>query len=392
MSTESQSFTWRRWTAWGLWLFAFTVIMADVVRRPYQHTTMQTYRLASTQWWAGQDPYSFDPHSGFLYFPQAAFLFTPFNVVPFAAGEILWRIATFGLFFYALHRLNDVFLSKRGMTPEKSFLLLTLLAVPSSLASLRNAQFDLPLAALVVLTAAEVALKRWNAATAWICLAVALKPLAVVPILLYSALYWKLIPRIAIGMVIVILLPFLHWNPAFVAHEYARCFEILAWASKGDEPKYSDLCALLSHCGYDAPLEVKTPVRVLFALIYLGIGFVGVRRLKPIEAAWLIGALSTDYLMLFNPRTETCSFVFLGPFTASLAIFHARVPHRKWLAYFLGFASLGLACDAFPQIYTLSIHGMTDRWFKPLMALLFFPVLIWFIFDKEKSVVKSPSV
>ena len=86
------------------------------------------------------------------------------------------------------------------------------------------------------------------------------------------------------------------------------------------------------------------------------------------SAAWIVGALSADYLMLFNPRTETCSYVFLGPFVASLALYYAADPRRKALAWFLGFAAIGLACDAFPVV-----HGLTDRWLKSLIALIFLP-------------------
>ena len=378
--------------AWLVWILVFAIICTDVVRHPASHTTMPTYRLASTQWWAGTDPYSQNAHAGFLYFPQAAFLFTPFNVVPFYAGEILWRAATFGLFIYALIRLNAFFLSTRSVSTGRTLLILSLLAVPSAFASLRNAQFDLPLAALIVLTAAEVAAARWTAAAVWICLAVALKPLAVVPLLLFGALYWRLIPRIAIGMLIVIALPFLHWNPAYVAHEYVRCFQTLVWASKGDEARYSDLSALLSmKLGYDAPMALKTVVRVLFALVYFGLAAMAVRRLKRTEAAWTIGALAADYLMLFNPRTETCSYVFLGPFVASLALLYSQ-ENRKWLGYALGFVALGFACDAFPKLGAFSIHDLTDRWFKPLLALLFLPALIEFIFARRKTPSASQEV
>ncbi len=34
-------------------LGVFLVIIGDVIRLPTKHTTMPTYRLASTQWWAG---------------------------------------------------------------------------------------------------------------------------------------------------------------------------------------------------------------------------------------------------------------------------------------------------------------------------------------------------
>ena len=380
MTSPSRSSSWQRWAAWGFLLLIFLAINADVIRRPLKHTTMPTYRFASTQWWEGHDPYTQDNHAGFLYFPQAAFLFTPFNAVPFYLGEILWRVATFGLFVYALVRLTKVFLSRGASSSGKTFLILSLLAVPSSLASLRNAQFDLPLAALIVLAAMEIARSRWNASALWLSLAIALKPLAVVPLLLFGALYWKLIPRLIAGLLIVIAIPFLHWNPAFVAHEYVRCFETLVWAAKANEARYSDLAALISHVGIYPPDWLKTMVRIIFAVIYFGLGFAATRRLNGVHAAWTVGALSADYLMLFNPRTETCSYVFLGPFIASLALIYAQRPERKWFACLLGFAALGLACDAIPYI-----HDLTDRWLKPLIALLFLPVLIEFIFGRTSQ-------
>ncbi len=151
------------------------------------------------------------------------------------------------------------------------------------------------------------------------------------------------------------------------------------WAAKADEARYSDLAALLAHVGiYPIPDTLKFITRIIFALVYLGLGFTAVRRRNAIEAAWTIGALSTDYLMLFNPRTETCSYVFLGPFVASLALVYLQQPARRRLGYFLCFAALGFACDAIPVI-----HGLTDRWLKPLLALLFLPILIEFIFRRH---------
>jgi multisubunit Na+/H+ antiporter MnhG subunit len=375
---------WLRGSGWIVWLLIFLVICGDVARRPFKHTTTPTYRLASTQWWAGQDPYTYHNHDGFLYFPQAAILFTPFTWGPLLLGEIVWRLLCFGLFGYALIRLQDFFLRSRAPALGKTFLILSLLAVPSAMASLRNAQFDLPLAALFILGAAEIASERWSRAATWLCLALALKPLAVVPLLLFGALYGKLIPRLLVGAAIVVLVPFLNPNPAFVAHEYVRCAQTLVWATGADEPRYSDLGALLGHAGFHPTMEMKTIARLFFAPVFLGAGWIAVRRLARADAAWSIGALSAAYLMLFNPRTETCSYVFLGPFVASLAIAYARSLDRRRLAVPLGIASLGLASDAIPYI-----HGLTDQWLKPLLALLFLPVLADFILRSQRNAVPA---
>lgn len=377
MSTPARSTSsFQRWT-WLLWALVFLAIMVNALCFPTKHTTMPTYRLASLQWWAGQDPYTYRNHDGFLYLPQAAVLFSPFALVPFYLGEILWRALTFGLFLWALNRLADFSVCAKKEDYPRALFFLSLLAVPSSLASLRNAQFDLPLAALGILAADAVARSRWNSATLFLCIALALKPLAIVPLLLFGALYRTLIPRLIIGILIVALIPFLNLHPAFVAHEYRRCFETLLWATGANEPRYSDLAALLSRLGWNFSDSVENGARLIFALVYLGLGAVAVRRLARFEAAWAIGALAADYLMLFNPRTETCSYVFLAPFVASLALVYGREGRHRALSCFLGFAALGFACDALPFI-----HGLTDRWLKPLLALCFLPILVHFILSR----------
>lgn len=373
-----------RWAALALWLLAFLVIAGDVVRRPASHTTTPTYRLASTNWWAGIDPYSNNMNSGFFYFPQAAILYTPFTWGPALLGDLLWRAAVFALFAWALVRLARLFPARDGLATSRAFLILTLLAVPSSLASLRNAQFDLPLAALILLATAEIAETRWTAATVWLCLAVALKPLAVVPLLLFGALYIrKLAPRLALGLAVTFLLPFLNPHPGFVAHEYARCGQALLWAAQTHAahapPKFSDLAALLEHANIVLPDAVLTALRLIFALLFLGLGALALWRRGGPWAAWSIGALAVAYLMLFNPRTETCSYVMLAPFTASLALL--EWPRRRWLAWTLGIGSICCACDSIPGLFHL-----TDRWLKPLVALLFVPVLVAFIMERRNSV------
>jgi hypothetical protein len=180
-------------------------------------------------------------------------------------------------------------------------------------------------------------------------------------------------------------LPFLHWNPNFVAHEYVRCAQTLAWAAQADEARYSDLGALLAQINIFPPYWLKTAARVVFALGFFGFGIVAVRRFDRAAAVWLIGALSADYLMLFNPRTETCSYVFLGPFLASGALMCLRNPGRRALGWALALGALGCACDAIPHL-----GHLTDRWLKPLIALLFLLVLVYALFGKRRALFQEP--
>jgi hypothetical protein len=128
------------------------------------------------------------------------------------------------------------------------------------------------------------------------------------------------------------------------------------------------------------PYRLMNLVRLFSAAAFLGLGALALRRLGRIDSAWTVGALSAIYVMLFNPRTETCSYVYLAPFTASLALVYAATPARRGLGFALGLASLGFACDSVPVI-----HPLTDRWLKPLLALLFLPVVIQYIFEPHPA-------
>jgi alpha-1,2-mannosyltransferase len=158
----------------------------------------------------------------------------------------------------------------------------------------------------------------------------------------------------------------------------------LLWATQSHEPKFSDLAALLEHVKIVVPNTVLTTLRLIFALGFLGLGALAQQRRRPIDSAWIIGALAAVYLMLFNPRTETCSFVMLAPFTATLALF--EWPRRRWLAWALGAGSICLACDSIPGLF-----HVTDRWLKPLVALLFIPVLVAFIAADRKDIYDRPA-
>jgi hypothetical protein len=165
-----------------------------------------------------------------------------------------------------------------------------------------------------------------------------------------------------------------------------RCGQTLLWAAQPHEPKFSDLPALLGRLGMGMPDWAWTFLRLSFALVSLVLGAVAVRRLVRIESAWAIGALGATYLMLFNPRTETCSYVILAPFVATLALLYLRAGNREWLGRALCVGVLCFACDAIPVV-----HYATDRWLKPLVALLFVPVLVDFIFRRGRARKESPS-
>ena len=90
------------------------------------------------------------------------------------------------------------------------------------------------------------------------------------------------------------------------------------------------------------------------------------RRPDPARAALTVFLLGAAYLMVFNPRTETNSYVILAAFTAlggALELVLHRSARRAAIY-------LGLAVVWGSENYGWSIFPLTNLWLKALCALL----------------------
>ena len=365
----------------GAW-FLFALIVGIVVAvQPDKHTVTPEYRQASEKWWAGTQSLYTTDQGGYLYLPQAAILYTPYQLLPKRVGEPLWRLTGLGLLALGLWRVSKLLDPSQK---ERLFLAATLLVIPSALSSARNGQVNLPLAGLFLLFVADLASFRWNSATLWLLLGVLLKPIALAPALLAAACFAPLRLRLIGGFVICLAAAYLHPSSSFVTAEYHHFFQkfILA-GSPLVKDNFSDFFGMLWHWGiHPAPMIISgcralaAGLTLLFALLAMR-SFSGNQLLQ----AFAVMLLAVLYLMLFNPRTEENSYVMLSGFTALLAArdFVSGLTQRgKWLAIF----SLLLAVDSYGFIYHL-----TRIWFKPLISSLFLVILV-----REKfSLVQSPS-
>lgn len=365
----------------GAW-FLFALILGIVVAvQPDKHTVTPEYRQASEKWWAGTQSLYTTDQGGYLYLPQAAILYTPYQLLPKRVGEPLWRLTGLGLLALGLWRVSKLLDPSQK---ERLFLAATLLVIPSALSSARNGQVNLPLAGLFLLFVADLASFRWNSATLWLLLGVLLKPIALAPALLAAACFAPLRLRLIGGFVICLAAAYLHPSSSFVTAEYHHFFQkfILA-GSPLVKDNFSDFFGMLWHWGiHPAPMIISgcralaAGLTLLFALLAMR-SFSGNQLLQ----AFAVMLLAVLYLMLFNPRTEENSYVMLAGFTALLAArdFVSGMTQRgKWLAIF----SLLLAVENYGFIYHL-----TKIWFKPLISSLFLVILV-----REKfSLVQSPS-
>lgn len=355
---------------WVTWAAIAAAIATVVAAWPEGHTVTPNYRDACFRWFAGQDIYGEGPH-GFLYFPHAAILFAPFAYLPF--GDVLWRLAGIGGLAFAVQRLTRIAPpADRGM----AFRWMTVAAIPPALASARNGQMNLVLAAAMAWAVVSLAERRWNWAAFWLSLGVAMKPLMAVPIAAAVVGYRPVVKPLGTGLLLVVAAPFATQAPAYVVSQHVRCYEkLLLAANPGSGNPASDLFGLLSFAGLDVSAGAQTAVRAAAGVALLVACYFAVRCKPSRTAGALVLTFLACYLTLFNPRAENNGYVVLAPALAAWAAwsYRGRRPWVRWAAVLLAFALAG----------SYELTRGHNFWLNPMLASLVLSFAVVRIFGRS---------
>jgi hypothetical protein len=370
-------------SAWAVWAIAALVVCVVVVHtlhgpNPDRNSVTPNFRTAARAWWAGENLYP-SGVAGFLYFPQAAILYTPFTWGPVEVGEVLWRLICLALFTTGLSRMVRLVTDSPGRAPPGgspwglsrpgvAFFVASAACLPLALSNMRNGQFNLPLAGLMLHAAADLSLGWWWRAALWLCLMTALKPLGLAMVLLAAAIYPWTAWRLAIGLAVVAALPLLHPSPGYAAEMYRASLRTLGTASKVELGHGQDLRGILAALGVDVPLVVLTAVRLAAAPAMLALAWLARRRWgEPMGALYMLAAAGV-YLTLFNPRCEGLTYAVLSP-AIGLVLVAAAPPgaRSRWVLVVLA------VVVAIAQVFT----GGPSSWLRPCAAVMFLAVLVW---------------
>lgn len=351
-----------------LWVIFACAIAGLAVCQP-DRTVTHNYRDASCDWFAGRPIYAEGVH-GFLYFPHAAILYSPFTLLPSPWGGVAWRIVSIAVLAWAIRRLAGriVPAEKQGL----AFAIMTCLVIPPALPSARNGQMNLMLTALTTLAFVELSTERWRRAALWLCLGAAFKPLMLVPMAVAAVVYRRVRIALSLGAMFLLAAPFIAQHRDYVWQQYQVCTQKLLLAGNpGWENPGSDLFGLLAAIGYEAPLEVQTAVRVIAGAMTLALAIFAVRRGDTTTAASMhVLALTTCYLALFNPRMENNGFVIIAPSIGVFAVealLNAARPLAGWL---MTGATLAIA-------FSYQLTGGHNFWVCPLTATVIWTYTIF---------------
>jgi alpha-1,2-mannosyltransferase len=378
--TVSPRAAWADRAAWTAWAALFVTI-SILILAGSDHSVVSTYRDATIQWFSARDIYN-DTGHGFLYLPIAAVLFAPFAWLPPAACEIGWRLVAIGGFAIGVRRLGQ--LSERGES-DTTFGLLTLASLPPALACARNGQSTLIMAGLMMLACVDLAEQRRTWAVLWATLAVALKPLAIVLLLLAPFVDRRLVGRVVLGLVVVLCVPFLTQRPSYVLDQYMKCGQMLRASSRcGMIELWAQPFSVLGLLGVKVPEATQTVLRLIAAVGAILLTRAARLRSGPLRAAEYLLAISSLYILLFNPRTENNTYALLGPviglsLVAALAV---RRPGRGEVIFLSTLLALMAVGDALVRLFAPEGEHI---WMTPCVATAFGLYLIHRLYFRREA-------
>jgi hypothetical protein len=375
---------WLDRAAWIAWAALFATI-SILILAGSDHTVVSTYRDAANQWFARGDIYT-DTGHGFLYLPIAAVLFAPFSWLPPVACEIAWRFVAIGGFAVGVWRVCRLV---DGGQSKGTFAVLTLASLPPALACARNGQSTLIMAGLMMLACVDLAERRRGWAVLWATLAVALKPLAIVLLLLAPFLDRRLIWRVALGIAIVLCLPFLSARPSYVLDQYLKCGQMFRASSHcGMIELWAQPFCVLGLLGVNVSESTQTVTRLVAAVAAIGLTLAARSRSSSTRAAEYLLAISVLYILLFNPRTENNTYAMLGPVIGlSLAAALMSHPPRRGGTIFL--SALFLLMAVGDSVVRLFAAEGEHIWMSPSVAMVFSAYLIHRLFFRESAPAKE---
>ncbi len=353
--------------AWMGWAMMF-LASASVILHDSSRSVVPAYRIAAGWWIKGMPLYEMSGIGGFTYLPQAAILFTPLAFLPPAAAEVWWRITNIALFALALRGLTGILAVGRE---SRSFFLMTLLSIPLVWDCGRNGQATLIMTAFMLLAVTAIARCWWWRATLWLALGVAIKPLAIVLVLLVFVIDRPMTWRLTAGMILLALFPFVTQHAGYVVEQYRACLQNMTISAHVGAVAHgwTTPFTALRVAGIEVPERVQTIARLAAAPLTLALCLVARRRFNPSRSALYVYSLAAIYLILFSPRTENNTYAMLAPAFGAFIATAFFAEHRTVDGSLLAGTVLALAASR--AIERMVAPHAEQVWLSPLLATCF---------------------
>lgn len=306
------------YAAWGL---TYAGMIACLLAGRLNAVPYHAYVDAGHRWLTRAPLYDLSNIDGFQYLPQSAAFFALFARLGPPYADVLWRGLCLAGYVSGQRRLSRfVSLGHSAW----SFSIATGLSIIPVGNVLSNGQANLALAALSLHAVAALLLRRYWLLSTMLACGFALKPLMLVPLLVVVALDPQTRLRTLACLVLLALWPFVSAGPDYVLQQYADCMRKLQVCAQ-PERLFEDLRSMLFLVHIRPSERAFFELRAAFAVLTLVACGISRRRLREPLASCHVMALALSYLMLFNPRTLSTSYVMVAGFGSLLtAAYWAR--------------------------------------------------------------------
>jgi hypothetical protein len=364
----------RAWLVWAC--FALLVVVTRLDSVYSLENVFAIYREAGLRWLHGQDLYPAEFR--FNYFPPSAVLFAAWSWLPFKLGGALWRIVDIAAFAFGLSTLSRC--SERPPSSQR-FFIATVVTVVLSASAGRYGQATLAMAGLMMAAAAYAETGSLARAAACAALAVALKPLAVVLVLLLAALYPRMLWRLVVALAVVFLMPFLFQHPDYVWQQYADVPAMLATRAQPNYDWQQNIFGLLDKLSWTA---TNAEQAIVSGVCAVGVLFLcwRVRRHAPaIGVALSQYALAACYILLFGSGTERNTYAMLAPVIGLLAAGAWNARDRRLLGFISGVTLIMLLSYTLQRAFPHTVLAMA----KPAACCILLGWLVWTVLRPSRE-------
>jgi len=320
-------------------------------------STFSAYLDAARRLWTGQQVYDPTTLGDFLYFPITLLVYTPFTLIERVPAAAIALALGAAFFTWACTRLALSLLSADWRSTDAlAFAGVVLLVnIPAAWFNFKGVQAQVPMTAAMMAACAAIIGSRWRVAAFWLFVAIAMKPLAIVMVLLCGALVREMRWWLVGAVVAVIVAPFVFLDWSYLVDQYqAMGWKLwhIATAPPAQWIYQADFSTMVRALGIELPAGVALALRLAAALGTLALAWRAKQTGDGRSFAFAVLILSGCFITLFGPRNEFLSFIVVTPSIALLAALllnRNASDYRGWLliaaALVLGFAWT-LAIDA----------------------------------------------
>lgn len=342
------------------------IIAVMVIVDPTHRSVSAGYIEAAIRFWQGEPLYNPEASRGFLYLPAFAVAYLPLSVLGLTLGDLVWRAATLSLLAVAMLRVVG------RLEPKNEKLeilgLALLIALVGAAGAVRNGQSTILLLSTTLLAFDAAYDRKFAKAAAWVTVAVLAKPLGIVVWLLIGGARPAALPWLFGFLAVVLIAPYAVADPAYVNAQYLEFVQVLRYISPelGNAASWTDFMAIVRALGLTMGQEAAYAIRAIAAVLTFAAVILLTRRRDYLTAAVFPATLACSYMLLFNPRAETNTYMLMAVPFGLLAAYMLRETRLVTEGRTVAIACVALGTGALGRL----VMDLFDPWSKPVLLIL----------------------